>query len=58
MDFLSSDLALEDFLRRALQSPIRVMLERLHLPIAVQAARAYDAETARLRQQITDAGAA
>jgi hypothetical protein len=52
MELLSSDLALDDFLRRALLFPVRVMLERLYLPPEVHAARAYSAETDRLRQQL------
>jgi len=40
---LSSQLAFEDFMRR--QTPIRVQLERLHLPAADLKARAYQALT-------------
>lgn len=55
MRMLSSELALEDFLRRALRVPVRVMLERIQVPLDVQADRDYDAETVRLLQQMTEA---
>lgn len=47
---LSSEKALEDFLRRALLSPLRVQLEASPLPAEVQAVRQYDAETDRLME--------
>jgi len=47
---LSSEKDLEDFLRRALRSPLRVQLEHTPPTAQVQAVREYDTETDRLRE--------
>jgi hypothetical protein len=47
MDFLSSDRALEDFLRRVVHNPTRAILE--HVTVSGDAeSEKYDAETDRL----------
>lgn len=45
---LSSELAMEDFLRKAVTAPLRITLERCPLPPRVLAANRYQSDTDRL----------